>query len=214
MKVVIFSESSVDETAIRNLIQGLLGGDVDCPTVPWLKTRGWPSVLEVLPKVVQYTYYETDARGLAVVVDSDHTPLHRQVHDQTLICHEKCRMCRLRSAVRETQKHLTSVPERGPLGVAIGLAVPAIEAWYRCGVDHGVNEAAWSRALDSGDYPYDTRRLKQAVYGTDRPTIVTALQAAAEQTRRLVDQNELSRLHQNFPLGFGILAEEVRSWRS
>ncbi len=67
-------------------------------------------------------------------------------------------------------------------------------------------------ALESGEYPYDTRRLKCTVYGTDHPGITVALRSAIEHSRRLVDGGELPRLERLFPVGFGSLANEVRNW--
>ena len=214
MKIAILSESLADDTAIRILVEGLVGSQIECIGIPWLKTRGWPSILNVLPKVIQYIHYETDVCGLVVVADSDHSPLHCQVFEQGSLCKDKCRMCRMLNTVAETKSRLAAVPGRSPLGVAVGVAIPSIEAWYRCGLDHQVNEAVWKRALESGELPYDTRRLKRTIYGTDRPSLATVLQTAIDHSRRLVNAGELSRLEQHFPIGFGSLANDVRSWLS
>jgi hypothetical protein len=214
MKIVVLSESPVDEAAIEILIEGLVAAPLQPIGVPWLKTRGWPSLLDVLPKVVQYVHYQTDARGLVVVADSDHSPLHRSSSDPAMVCQDKCRMCHLHQAAAQAKDRLAPVPGRPDLGIAVGIAVPSIEAWYRCGLDHQVGEVVWGRALESGEFPYDRRRLKQVVYGTRQPTIALGLRIAVEQSRRVVDHGELERLEQLFPIGFGSLAAEVRSWRS
>ena len=90
------------------------------------------------------------------------------------------------------------------------MAVPSLEAWFRCGVDSQVSEAAWIVALRSGKYPYDVKRLKQAVYGTDRPSIQLETQKMVEHAQRLV--SILDQLEKWFPNGFGALANAVRSW--
>lgn len=54
-----------------------------------------------------------------------------------------------------------------PLKIAIGLAVPAMEAWLRCGQDADISEATWAEGLQTHRYPCDKRVLKQRVYGTD-----------------------------------------------
>ena len=92
--------------------------------------------------------------------------------------------------------------------VAVGLAVPAIEAWYLCGVDHHVTEATWINArLQGVSPPYSRLSLKEAVYGSTRnPTISKAEEAAT----RLC--GTLPLLEQDFPVGFGMFASEVRGW--
>jgi hypothetical protein len=214
MKIAIFSESLADDTAVQILVEGLVGGPIERIGIPWLKTRGWPSLLDVLPKVMLHFHYQTDVRGLIVVADSDRSPLHRQLTASSPACAEKCRLCHLRNAVAETRKRLVPIPGRAALGVAVGLAIPSIEAWYRCGLDNQVSEATWSRAIESGDFPYDTKRLKRILYGSNLATISLALRVANEQSRRLVAENRLTLLEQLFPVGFGSLAEEVRTWRS
>ena len=64
----------------------------------------------------------------------------------------------------------TSLP---PLKIALGLAVPAIEAWLLCDVDSHVTEAAWMNGLkDSpGRMPYTKGSLKRQLYGTSHPSL-------------------------------------------
>jgi len=105
---------------------------------------------------------------------------------------------------------LRPVPGRTSINVAIGLAVPTLEAWFRCGLDPHVTEAVWVQALQSGKYPYDGKRLKQAVYGTDRPPPALEMQRMTEEASRLVQI--LDELEKWFPDGFGALARAVRGW--
>jgi hypothetical protein len=93
---------------------------------------------------------------------------------------------------------------------AIGLAVPAIEAWYRCGLDPHVNEATWARKLKSEKVVYTRRSLKFRVYGTERPSIKLETARAIEAANQLA--NDLSVLEGLFPCGFGAFARDVRSW--
>jgi hypothetical protein len=97
------------------------------------------------------------------------------------------------------------------LKVAIGTAVPAIEAWYRCGIDPQVSEAAWSRGLQSGDFPFTKNRLKQMVYGTDRPGIAWETSRATAAAHRLL--HDLPQLEALFPNGFSSLARALREWQ-
>ncbi len=212
MKVAIYGESPADEAALRILVDALLGTRTEPIGFPWLKSRGWPSVQQNLPKVVQYLHYQTEAQGLVVVVDSNKSPLPTQPPGKAVDNQDLSRTGRLQRELRLAQAGLASVPQRAELRVALGLAVPAIEAWYRCGLDSHVNEATWARALESHEYPYDASQLKRDVYGTDRPSLELASDVGAQQAQRLVDEQRLELLERLFPVGFGALASELRSW--
>lgn len=208
MKVAVFSESEADEAAIRVLVDALLVQESEPVDLP-LRAHGWPGVREQLPVVWRALYYQTDADALVVVVDSNKSPLHQQRHEQPGEQHPDCRLCQLRGAISSAERLVQ--PRRGRLllKTAVGLAVPQIEAWYRCGVDPHVTEAVWAQALQSGSYPYTKTTLKQVVYGTKRPTR-SRQERAIEEARRL-GQN-VSKLEEWFPSGFGALARDVRSW--
>ena len=55
--------------------------------------------------------------------------------------------------------------------LGIGVATPAIEAWYATGLDPHVNEAAWAHAMRDKKFPYTKLSLKKLIYGTERPSI-------------------------------------------
>jgi hypothetical protein len=110
----------------------------------------------------------------------------------------------------QVQRQLRPVTSRLPFKIALGVAVPAVEAWYRCGVDSHVSEAAWIMGLQSGTYPYTKNGLKQSVYGTDRPPLALETKRAAEEAQRVIQH--LALLERLFPAGFGALARDVRSW--
>jgi hypothetical protein len=84
-------------------------------------------------------------------------------HDEPGKTIEKCRLCQLRQLAAKTQAQLKSRAGRGVLHLALGLAVPCIEAWLCCGIDAHVTEAAWLVGQQSRKPPYDPKRLKQAV---------------------------------------------------
>ena len=98
---------------------------------------------------------------------------------------------------------------RPELKVAIGLAVPAIEAWYLVGKEHEVGEAAWRVGLNNGRPPFIRKKLKEMVYGTDRPSVELATQRALEEARRIIA--DVRVLENAFPAGFGLMAGEIRS---
>lgn len=209
MKIAVLSESPADEAAIRILVEGLLGSPIKSINDN-LRSRpgGWPMVCRVLPGVLRALHYQTDAEALVVVVDSNHSPIHQPSHGQSGQSEPRCRICRLRNTVSGISlRPRSSLP---PIKTAFGLAVPAIEAWYLCGKDPHVTEAAWVQGLQSGSYPYTKNGLKENVYGTDRPSLVLETRFAIEEAQRVsYDLSMLERLFQN---GFGTLAREVRGW--
>ncbi|MGD2108714.1 MAG: hypothetical protein PVI86_04920 [Phycisphaerae bacterium] len=212
MKVAILSESAADEAALRVLIDGILKVSTE-PVAPLrLRSRGWPSVRDILPSVLKHLHYQTDAEALVVVVDSDNSPIHSAEHDAPNGQEGDCRLCQIRSLVQETLSRVKAVPNRQPLKTAIGLAAPCIEAWYCCG-DADASEAAWARQLETGTNLRQRRlELKRKVYGTDRPSAELETRCAVEQAKRLVQ--DLPQLERQFPNGFGPLARDVRGWAS
>lgn len=199
MKVAVLSESAADEAAIRILVECLLGQLIETVDVPPLRSRGWGSVVKVLPTLIRHLHYRTDAEGLVVVVDSDLSPVHLPAHEELGV--PECRLCILRQLAQTEERALRRVEGRSKLKVAAGLAVPQIEAWYLCGRDAKVTEAAWLLAMESGRLPYSSSDLKNELYGSDRPTIQVETIHAQQEARRLA--NDLSLLEAFFPNGFG-----------
>ena len=97
--------------------------------------------------------------------------------------------------------------------MAVGVAVPAIEAWCLVGKGHSVSESAWLRGLESGKYQYDKPQLKQIMYGLDKQSLEIKTQLAIEEAERIVADGKLPDLEKLFPGGFGALADDVRGWR-
>jgi hypothetical protein len=212
MKIAVFSESAADEQAIHILLDALLGVPSERASSHDPRTRGWPSIRNILPKVIkQYHYNDTDVDALVVVVDSNGSPVHESSHDGENQAVPKCRLCELHRTAKRALAELKAVHGRKTLKIAAGLAVPAIEAWWRCGIDHHVTEAAWIRGLHTKQLPFTTVQLKKDVYGTDRPSLQLEIRRMSEEAKRLA--NDLRALETHFPRGFGPLAAQVRSWR-
>lgn len=95
--------------------------------------------------------------------------------------------------------------------MAIGLAVPAIEAWYLVGKNHQVGEAAWITGMTAGRLPFTRRQLKKEVYGTDRPSLEHETDCAVREARRIIAN--IKAIETAFPAGFGAMASEIRSWK-
>ncbi|HUJ42043.1 MAG TPA: hypothetical protein VLW52_00425 [Opitutaceae bacterium] len=209
MKVAVLSESPADEAALWVVVEAVLAGPV-AAVQPGLRARGWPNVAQLLPAILRHLHFNTDADGLVVVVDSDDSVVHTAEHEAPGYYHPQCRLCQLRGIFRRTQKNFPPRHSRGRVLRAVGLAVPAIEAWYLCGQDPQVAELAWREGQGRGWAPYTRSDLKWRVYGTDRPGLGFEIQRAVECMRR--HQRDLRRLEADFPHGFGSLARDLRSW--
>ena len=149
MNIALLSESPVDEAALRVLVAGVLGQGFN-QVAPTLRARGWPSVELVLPAILRHLHFNTRADGLVVVVDSDDTPIHTAEHEAPGYYHPHCRLCRLRAVFRRTIKNLPPAQGRDRVLRAVGLCVPALEAWIdqaATGPDRFIILGDWNRRL-------------------------------------------------------------------
>ncbi len=208
LRIALLGESLVDESALEILVEGVLGAPF-ARVQPNLRARGWPSVLQILPAIARHLHFNTDADGLVVLVDADDSEPHTATHEAPGYFHPRCRLCQLRAAFRRATRRLPAARGRSRVLRAVGLAVPAAEAWYLCGLDERVGEEAWLAGRAAGRSPYTRRELKLRVYGTERPTLPQAVaQATAAALRHARD---LRRLENDFP-GFAALAADLRGW--
>ncbi|HEX9784105.1 MAG TPA: hypothetical protein VGA56_15405 [Opitutaceae bacterium] len=210
MKVGLLSESPADEAAIHILMEELVGEVLEIVQPP-LRARGWPNVMQVLPAVVRHLQMQTDADALVVVVDSDDSPVHEGEHENPDQFHPLCRICQLEMVIRRTRKRMRLPEGRSPLLTAVGLAVPAVEGWYLCGIDPEVGEASWRKCRERGSCAFTRRDLKVRTYGTARPTLELETERAVAEARRLAASIRI--LEDAFPMGFGNLVRTVRTWR-
>jgi hypothetical protein len=212
MKVAIVAESPADEAALSRLVTELVQAPIEVIPVA-VRHGSWPRIKLVLPNVIAEVYYHTDAEGIVVVVDSDDSPIHDVKHDPGDPANAGCRFCSLSQIVARTQSQLAQRPFPGDLQVALGMAVPSIEAWLLCGVDHQVSEASWVNERRQNRIPYSRPDLKRRLYGTDRPSLDHETAIVIREANRLVS-GQLDVLAQHFPSGFGSFASQLRQWRS
>lgn len=209
MKITIFSESSNDEAALKILVEAILGKTIEeVPRPNTLKSRGFASVENELPVVINSTFYNSDAEGLVVVYDSDDTPVHQKEHLEEE--NDRCRFCYLQKTISNTVKNLGERPNKIPLKIAFGIAVPTIEAWYLCGTKLDVGEKSWKDKLAGETVRYDRTSLKRKIYG-ERPFKKKRIEIAVSEATRISQNLEL--LEEKFPEGFGNLIREIKSWR-
>ncbi|HEX4131900.1 MAG TPA: hypothetical protein VHZ24_17845 [Pirellulales bacterium] len=210
MKVAFISESDGDEAALAIIVERLLNETIQHISLK-ARPNGWPNVFGSLAAIYRHLYYQTDADGLVLVVDSDDTLPHALEHGEPGRQPADCRLCLLKSELSRLNANTTALPNRKPLRTAIGLGVPSVEAWYLAGADPHVNEATWARTMGQPSRPYDRRALKRKAYGTDR------LPARAVEKHLIAARELVSRLdavERLFPCGFGALAADLRAWLS
>lgn len=207
MKIALLSESPADETALRVLVAAVLGAEPQFVS-PGFRARGWPNVAQLMPAVIRHLHFNTDTDALVVVVDSDDSVVHGVAHDAPGYFHPHCRMCQLRALHRQTTKKLRPAQGRERVLRVVGVAVPAVEAWYLCGRDESVSEAAWVTGQERGRLPYMRAQLKVRVYGTDRPSLPHETVCALREVNR--QRHDTRRLEHDFP-GFAALAADLRS---
>ena len=206
MKVALLSESPSDEMALRVFVSAVLK-DQPRFELPGFRARGWPNVAQLMPAVLRHLHFNTNTDVLVVAVDSDDSVVHTVAHDQPGYFHPHCRMCQLRAVYRQTMKKFPPAHGRERLLRTVGVAVPAIEAWYLCGRDTTVSEAAWIEGQERGRLPYTRAELKMRVYGTDRPGLPLQTACAVREAERQFQDTR--RLEHDFP-GFGSMAADLR----
>ena len=209
MKIGYFSESPADQAALAVITEGILGQPPE-PINMDLQAHGVTCVFNALDGVIRGVHYNSDADALIVVVDCDDTELHSPAHDSPATNNERCRYCQIRKIVTQARSQLKPVAGKSILKIAIGLTVPAIEAWYLVGKNHEVGEAAWLVGCASNKRPFTRQQLKQEVYGTERPSLELETESAVREASRLI--GNIAAIETAFPVGFGLMAQETRSW--
>jgi hypothetical protein len=209
MKIGFYCESPADQAARAVIAEGILGQPPE-PISMDLAAHGVTSIFSALDGVFRGVHYHSDAEALVVVIDCDDTALHDPAHDTPGGDEEDCRLCQARKIIDRARRQLKPRKALPALKVAIGLAVPAIEAWYLVGKEHQVGEAAWRAGLAAGRPPFTRPQLKELVYGKDRPSLERLRECAVTEARRII--SNVRAIEDAFPAGFGLMAQEVRSW--
>jgi hypothetical protein len=210
MKVAFFAESPADQAALTILTETILGKATEPISHAGLRHRGWPTVRTALRPVLMELHYHTDAEGFVFIVDSNGSSPHLPSHEQPEGRDQMCRLCQLRQIIDEVRQQFRPRQNQPPLKIALGLAVPAIEAWLLCGVNPHVTEAAWINGMSEGRTPYTTSSLKDELYGTSHPSLAVETGAMKTAASRLTAN--LDHLEIMFPQGFGALMADLKKW--
>ena len=114
MKISVLSESSADESAVKILLDGILGIETELVAYPnELRTGGWPKVRNTLPAIYRAIYYyQPEVEAFAFVIDSDATLVHKRDHEKAGKSEEKCRLCECRSIIERLRQSLSPMPGR------------------------------------------------------------------------------------------------------
>jgi hypothetical protein len=202
MKLGILAESPNDEAAIRSICESIL----QCPIeiIPRTSRSGGITTLTAaLPVVIREFQFSSDALGLIVLADSNHTSL---IPDSP-----KNRREQLLSTAERTLRGFSQGTGRARLRVTVAIAAPAIEAWLLSPRRDDINEAAWEKGIASNDYPYSKQQLKVWLHGAERgeagPRLQTILTAAAKAA------TQITKLRAQFPNGFGKFHDDLLSWK-
>jgi hypothetical protein len=211
MKVAIVSESPADTAAIHILLEALTNRRIELLRDARLRAGGWPSMLYAIDVELIHLHYRTDAHALIAIADSDDSSVHEEAHDLPGGAVENCRVCRLRARIGSVQAKLRPRHVNYSVDVAIGLAVPALEAWLLCGKNPHASEGRFIRERQAGNSLFPARKqLKRELYGTEFPSLQNATACATREATRLA-QN-LSLLGDHFPFGFRSFAQMIRTW--
>lgn len=211
MKVAYFAESPADQAALTILTEAILGQKTESVDYKGLRNRsGWPTVRISLRPVLRELHYHSDAEGFVFIVDSNGSPPHLPSHEPPNALDPLCRLCQLRRIVDEVLKHVRPRQHQPPLKIALGLAVPTIEAWLLSGVNPHVSEAAWINGMKAGREPYTRPSLKDEFYGTSHPSL--AVETEAMKTAALRIAANLKNFEILFPHGFGALQNDLKRW--
>jgi len=210
MRVAVLSESSADEAAVRILVDAIL----KTPTTPVSLEasiglrRGWPGVREDLPAVLKHLHYHTEAEAVVIVVDSDLSVPHELAHPRPAPRELRCRFCELRDLCASVLGQLRPRPHQAAIRVAVGVAVPAIEARLLCATQSHISETTWRQVLAAQSARYTARSLKIELYGSHVPGLTHETKMMIQRATEL--SSNLDLLSQRFPDGFGPLMQALR----
>ncbi len=208
MKIGYYRESPADSSSHGNLRGGNSRRRGATDSTLDLEAHSVPGFFSALNSVFRGVHYNSDADGLVIVVDADHTELHDPSHDTNTA--KDCRYCQASNIIQRARTQLQPRIGRPELKVAIGVTLPSIRSWVIVWQIDEVGEAAWKTSLASGKRLFTSQNLKKWC---------TARIAPRSNWRRNVRSRETLRIRENlksiedaFPIGFGLLAQEIRSW--
>lgn len=206
LRLAVVAESRLDEAVARAIVAHVRG---EAPALVELRERppGVSALLRRLPAILRQAYLHTDANAVVVLADGDLTDPHSPVHEGQP--DPGCRWCALHAAADTTLARFPPLAGRSPLRVAIGVAVPAVEAWLLAGRGVVRSEAEWIVARHEGRFQSVRESLKRQAYGG---AVVTTGAAIARALPLLDVALSSGVLVSAFPGGYGPLEAAIRAW--
>jgi hypothetical protein len=211
MKIAFFSESKTDEIVLKHLVEEIKKAEIEKADLPTnLRFRSSSHLVKNLPVVIRSVHYNSDANFLVIASDSDDYPVHIAQHD--INENAQCHLCRLRKIVKESLAEIQSFEGKEMLKIAIGVPVPAIEAWLLFGINPHVSENTWIRKQNGEKIVFDRKILKAQLYGVNHISEEKRTQISLKAIERLIESELFDDLEKAFPQGFGSVSNEVKSW--
>ncbi|MCH8822127.1 MAG: hypothetical protein IH984_01340 [Planctomycetes bacterium] len=210
MRIGILSESKVDETAYKILVEGILDKPVEIIKSYRKRGGGWIAAKNQVIPIIR-DLHRTDADGFVFVADSDSTLPHNSAHEDQSDGNPDCRLCQIKKLVENILGTLPARAGRAPLKVAIGMATPAIEAWLLSGIERNCTEAWFREEQSKGRLSGQARRdLKIKKYGSLQASANIRMLRTLENANRIAE--DLDALEQRFQFGFGHLRKSLAEW--
>lgn len=207
MRVAILSEGKTDAAVVRLLVDAVLG--IETRPEPELVPihAGWPAVLESLASALANLIGRTDCDGLVVSCDLDDSIVYAGEADPYL------KFLRRRDFKQVIDAHSADCADAGtqPVRVAVAAALPSLEAWLLAGTKGAHDEAHYLSLAPEERTRQQRVSLKRQKYGSTDPVAPKAIRAALANAHRLADGLDILRTR--FPIGFGCLEDDLRSWR-
>ena len=163
MNVALLAESEVDQQILEYLVSTILAQRVDVALPRKFEVMGRPGVRNTLPSFVKHTHYCTNADRIVATADAD-GPLD---HNQDERC--ACRLCEPRGAALRGLGELQETQRQDLPTLAIGIAVPAIEAWLLVNKRPDMREANFATVSESMYHAKRKLKKKRSTVPRFRP---------------------------------------------
>lgn len=201
MRIAIHAEGPDDYVVLEEFVRHFLPNAQF--VAPPIMGTGRESVFRNLNRTLLALAGRGSADLLVVCVDSDLEPLHAA--GQTC-SNERCPFCRLDHRARQVA---SEHPHMRFPDVAIGVAVPAIEAWLLFGRRSECTEAGW--AQQGKRRTEETKReLKRILHGPGPVPSKTKHATLRLEARRVLGFDDLEA---HFPVGLAPLLQKLRMYR-
>jgi len=183
-------EDESDRYVFARLVDKVIGRRIDILETPFA-VRGFADAIKLAPKILRNAFAKGADTVLFAIDNDDSEPLHSRSHETSR--DSECRWCRLVFAanIRDVREQAATV--RRSLGCIFAVPVRTIETWLLLIAGYPFSGAPESFGVG----PVGRRRLKELVYGTERPDRQTMRSRVDALVPRL-DVSHLSARSESF----------------